>query len=121
MQPPLCDYRQWIDTELAEDAKKYIEDYTAYRKWRWERREEKKMKREKLRLLEEAEKEELRLEAEKREDKRRAEALKAVVEARNRGEERERKREIARRNKMAFEAGTSSDAMKKGKWPRRTE
>ena len=38
----MCDYRQLIDTELADDAKKYIEDYTAYRKWRWERREEKR-------------------------------------------------------------------------------
>ena len=79
------------------------------------------MKREKFRVLEEVEKEELRLEAEKREDKQRAEALKAMVEARNREEERERKREIARRNKMTFEAGTSSDAMKKRNWPRRTE
>ena len=49
------------------------------------------------------------------------EAEKLRVEAKKRDEERERKREIARRNKMAFEAGTSSDAMKKGKWPRRTE
>ena len=117
----MCDYRQWIDTELADDAKKYIEDYTTYRKWRWEKREEKKMKREKLRLLEEREKEELRVEAEKREEKLREEAEKLRVEARKRAEERERKREIARRNKMAFEAGTSSDAMKKGKWSRRTE
>ena len=71
--------------------------------------------------MEEAEKEELRLEAEKREDKPRAEALKVMVEATNRGKERERKHEIVRRNKMAFEAGTSSDAIKKEKWPRRTE
>ena len=61
------------------------------------------------------------MEAEKREEKLREEAEKLRVEARKRAEERERKREIARRNKMASEAGTSSDAMKKGKWPRCTE
>ena len=78
------------------------------------------MKREKLRLLKEREKDELRVEAEKHE-KLREEVEKLRVEARKRVEERERKREIARRNKMASKAGTSSDAMKRGKWPRRTK
>ena len=78
------------------------------------------MKCEKLRLLEEREKEELRVEAEKREEKLREEAEKLRVEARKRAEERERKRAIARRNKIAFEA-SGDDAMKKEKWLRRTE
>ena len=66
----MCDYRQWIDTELAEDVKKYIGDYTPYRKWKWERRKEKKKQHEKQRLMEEAEKEELRVEARKRAEER---------------------------------------------------
>jgi hypothetical protein len=90
--PPLCDFEQWIDTEISETNKrllKRLKEWDAERKERHERR-----------LIEEAlekeckEEEEMRLEAKFRAD-------------------REKKLDRVRRSKAAMEE--NPDAQRKGK------
>ena len=96
--PPLCVFEQWIDTEISEDDKRYME---LCKKWEAERLE----RLEKRRQEEAAEKE-------------RQEEIQRRVAAERR-EERERKLERARRTKAALEE--NPDALRKGKWPRCTQ
>nr|TKW14515.1 hypothetical protein SEVIR_5G173100v2 [Setaria viridis] len=96
--PPLCDFEQWIDTEIKPEDKEEMQKML-----QWEA--EKKETMEKRRREEAAEKEH------KEEDERRRVAA-------NR-EEREKKLERARQAKAAIEE--NPDALRKGKWPRCTQ
>ena len=100
--PPLCDFRQWIDTARPQAAFEFFE--------------RQKEKRERDRQIQQ------RWEMENERDerariKREEEERKA---AEQRAAERERKLERARRNKAAMEEG-GEDALRKGKWPRCTQ
>ena len=96
--PPLCDFEQWIDIEIKQEDKKWMETLKrldAEREERLERR----------RKVEAAEKEhEVEIQ------------MRRQAEAR---EVRERKLERVRRAKAALEE--NPDAMRKGKWPRCTQ
>ena len=92
--PPLCDFEQWIDTEIKED-KRYME---LCKKWEAER-----LERLEKRCQEEAAEKERQEEMERR-------------HAAARRKEREKKLERVRRAKAALEE--NSDALRKGKWPR---
>jgi hypothetical protein len=96
--PPLCDFEQWIDTEISETNKrllKSLKEWDAERKERHERR-----LREEALENERKEEEEMRLEAEFRAD-------------------REKKLDRVHRAKAAMEK--NPDAQRKGKWPRCTQ
>ncbi|KAF2912205.1 hypothetical protein DAI22_02g202000 [Oryza sativa Japonica Group] len=96
--PPLCDFEQWIDTEIKPQNKERLE---YMRQWDAERKEKIEQRRK-----EEAAEKEHKAEAERR----------RVAAYR---EERERKLERARRAKAAMEE--NPDAQRKGKWPRCTQ
>nr|TKW31903.1 hypothetical protein SEVIR_2G136600v2 [Setaria viridis] len=96
--PPLCDFEQWIDTEIDPEDKEFLEYMM---RWDAERKEVYEK-----RLVEEAAEKE-----HKEEEERRRVAA-------NR-EEREKKLERARRAKAAVEE--NPDALRKGKWPRCTQ
>ncbi|CAN6234886.1 unnamed protein product [Urochloa humidicola] len=96
--PPLCDFEQWIDTEIKDEDKAWLEKL---KKWTAEDKE----LLERRRQAEAAEKER----AAKRQRKLEAEAK----------EEREKKLERVRRAKAALEE--NPDALRKGKWPRCTQ
>ncbi|KAG2539330.1 hypothetical protein PVAP13_9NG345200, partial [Panicum virgatum] len=96
--PPLCDFEQWIDTEIKEEDKRYME---MCKKWEAERLE----RVEKRRQKEAAEKER------QEEQQRRLTA--------ERREEREWKFEHVRCAKATMEE--NPDALRKGKWPRCTQ
>uniref|UniRef100_A0A0E0QWK6 Remorin C-terminal domain-containing protein n=1 Tax=Oryza rufipogon TaxID=4529 RepID=A0A0E0QWK6_ORYRU len=96
--PPLCDFEQWIDTEIKPQNKERLE---YMRQWDAERKEKIEQRRK-----EEAAEKEHKAEAERR----------RVAAYR---EERERKLERARRAKAAMEENL--DAQRKGKWPRCTQ
>ncbi|KAK8462072.1 hypothetical protein SEVIR_1G141301v4 [Setaria viridis] len=96
--PPLCDFEQWIDTEINPEDKEFLEYMM---RWDVERKEVYEK-----RLIEEAAEKE-----HKEEEERRRVAA-------NR-EEREKKLERARRAKAAVEE--NPDALRKGKWPRCTQ
>ena len=96
--PPLCDFEQWIDTEIIPEDKRYME---LCKKWEAERLERLEKRRQ-----EEAAEKERKEEMEWR-------------QATERREDRERKLECARRAKEALE--DNPDALRKGKWPRCTQ
>ena len=92
--PPLCDFEQWIDTEIIPEDKRYME---LCKKWEAERLERvEKRRQEEVAEMERKEEMERRHAAELREDK-------------------ERKLERARHVKAALE--DNPDALRKGKWP----
>ena len=97
--PPLCDFEQWINTEIKEEDKRYME---LCKKWEAER-------------LERVEKKRRQEEAAEKERKEEMERRHAV----ERREDRERKVERAHRAKAALE--DNPDALRKGKWPRCTQ
>ena len=96
--PPLCDFEQWIDTEIKESDKRLLQ---GMKDWDAERR----VAYEKILKEEAAEKEH-----KKEEEERRGAAYR---------EERDKKLERARRAKAAME--DNPDALRKGKWPRCTQ
>jgi len=96
--PPLCDFEQWIDTEIKAEDKRYME---LCKKWEAER-----LERVEKRPQEEAAEKERKEEMERR-------------HAAERREDREQKFERARRAKAALE--DNPDALRKGKWPRCTQ
>ena len=96
--PPLCDFEQWIDTEIKESDKQLLENL---KEWDAERAKIFEMRRK-----EEA----LQKEHKEEEERRRVAMLR---------EEREKKLERVRRAKAAMEE--NPDAQRKGKWPRCTQ
>ena len=96
--PPLCDFEQWIDTEIKELDKQRLE---GMKEWDAER----------LEILEKRRKEEAAEKEHKEEEERRRVA--AYME------EREKKLERVRRAKATMEE--NPDALRKGKWPRCTQ
>ena len=96
--PPLCDFEQWIDTEIKPEDKEWMQKLL-----QWEAEDKEMMEK---RHREEA------LEKEHKEDEERS----CVVSHR---EERERKLERAQRAKAAMEE--NPDAQRKEKWPRCTQ
>ena len=92
---PLCDFEQWIDTEIKPEDKEWMQKLL-----QWEQ-EDKEM-------LEKIHREEAAKKEHKEEEERRR-----VTAYR---EEREKKFERARRAKAAMEE--NPDALRKGKWPR---
>ena len=96
--PPLCDFEKWIDTEIGQEDKQWMETLKRLDAEREERLER--------RRKEEAAEKEHEVEIQMR---RQAEAR----------EVRERKLERVRRAKAALEE--NPDAMRKGKWPRCTQ
>ena len=100
--PPLCDFEEWIDTEMTESD---IVHVTLNKQWDEDDRKRRQDKPEELKAE--------RLRREEHETRERAlEALKRA----EREAERERKRERARRAKEA-----DPEAIRKGKWPRCTQ
>jgi hypothetical protein len=96
--PPLCDFEQWIDTEIKEADMRLLQ---GLKEWDAER----------LEILEKRRIEEAAAKEHKKEEKRRR-----VAACR---EEREKKLERVRRAKAAMEE--NPNAQKKGKWPRCTQ
>ena len=96
--PPLCDFEHWIDTEIKQEDKRYME---LCKKWEAERLERLEKRRQ-----------------EETSEKERQEEIKRRL-ADERREERERKVERARRAKAALE--DNPDALRKEKWPRCTQ
>lgn len=96
--PPLCDFEQWIDTEIKESDKRLLQ---GLKEWDAERAE----------ILEKRRREEAQKREHKEEEERRR-----VAAAR---EEREKKLERVRRAKAAMDE--NPDAQRKGKWPRCTQ
>ncbi|XP_066343414.1 uncharacterized protein [Miscanthus floridulus] len=96
--PPLCDFKQWIDTEIKESDKQHLE---GLKEWDAEVKERFEQRR-RLEAIEKEHKEE--------EERRRVAAYRA---------EREKKLERVRRAKAAMEE--NPDAERKGKWPRCTQ
>jgi hypothetical protein len=96
--PPLCDFEQWIDTEIKEEDKEYL---CSMKEWDMERKEllEK-------RCQEEATEQECKEEVERR-------------PANQRREEREEKQERVCRAKAAMEE--NPNALRKGKWSHCTQ
>ena len=96
--PPLCDFEQWIDTEIKPEDKEWMQKLL-----QWEAEDKEMMeKRHREEALEKEHKEE--------EERRHVAAYR---------EERERKLEHALRVKAAMEE--NPDAQRKGKWPRCTQ
>jgi hypothetical protein len=96
--PPLCDFEQWIDTEIKEADIRLLQ---GLKEWDAEC----------LEILEKRRREEAAAKEHKEdEEMRRVAACK---------EEREKKLERVRRAKAAMEE--NPDAQKKGKWPRCTQ
>ena len=96
--PPLCDFEEWIDTEIKESDKRLLQ---ALKKWDMER-----CKAYEKRLKEEA------AEKERKEEEKRRKVAAFM-------EEREKKRERVRQAKAAMKENL--DAMRKEKWPRCTQ
>jgi hypothetical protein len=96
--PPLCEFEQWIDTEIKEEDKRFLQ---GMKEWDEERRQR----------YEQRQKEE----AKEKEHKEEEEMRKAAAYR----EEREKKLERARRARAAMEE--NPDAQSKGKWPRCTQ
>jgi hypothetical protein len=96
--PSLCDFEQWIDTEIKESDKRLLQ---GLKEWDAER----------LEILEKRRKEEAAEKEHKEEEERRRVAAYR--------EEREKKLERVRRAKAAMEE--NPDALRKGKWPRCTQ
>ena len=96
--PPLCDFEQWIDTEIKESDKQRLE---GLKEWDAEVKERFEQRR-RLEAIEKEHKEE--------EERRRVAAYRA---------EREKKLERVCRAKAAMEE--NPDAQRKGKWPRCTQ
>lgn len=96
--PPLCEFEQWIDTEIKESDKKFLQ---GMKEWDEEinQRFEQRRKQEAARQQHKEE-----------EEMRKAAALR---------EEKEKKLERARRARAAME--DNPDAQAKGKWPRCTQ
>jgi hypothetical protein len=95
---PLCDFEQWIDTEIKESDKQLLR---GMKEWDAERAE----------ILEKRRREEALQKEHKKEEERRR-----VATCR---EEREKKLERVRRAKAAMEK--NPDAQRKKKWPRCTQ
>lgn len=96
--PPLCDFEEWIDTEISESNKEALKaDEEFWAEWR-RRRDERTLYEE--------------------EQKKRREEEKRRIAAKRKAE-REAKLERARRAKAAVEE--NPDALRKGKWPRCTQ
>ena len=95
--PPLCDFEQWINTEIKPKDKEWMQKLL-----QWEAEDEKMEKRHREETAKKEHKEE--------EKRRRVAAYR---------EEREKKLERARRAKVAIEE--NPDALRKGKWPRCTQ
>jgi hypothetical protein len=96
--PPLCDFEQWIDTEIKEADMRLLQ---GLKEWDAER----------LKILEKRRREEATAKEHKEEEER-----SRVATCR---EEREKKLERVRRAKTAMEE--NPDAQKKGKWSRCTQ
>ena len=96
--PSLCDFEQWIDTEISQEDKEWMETLK-----RLDAEHEEQMER---RRKEEAA------------EKEREAEIQMGRQAKAR-EVRERKLERVRRAKAALEE--NPDAMRKGKWPRCTQ
>jgi hypothetical protein len=92
--PPLCDFEQWIDTEIKEADMRLLQ---GLKEWDAER----------LEILEKRRREKAATKEHKKEEERRR-----VAACR---EEREKKLERVRRAKTAMEE--NPDVQKKGKWP----
>ncbi|XP_008678760.1 uncharacterized protein [Zea mays] len=95
--PPLCDFEQWIDTEISVKDKKWLENL---KKLDAEDKERMEKRREELAA------------EQQREDEQ---EMRRVAECREEKEKVER----ARRAKEAMEE--NPDAFRKGKWPRCTQ
>nr|TKV94886.1 hypothetical protein SEVIR_9G325300v2 [Setaria viridis]TKV94887.1 hypothetical protein SEVIR_9G325300v2 [Setaria viridis]TKV94888.1 hypothetical protein SEVIR_9G325300v2 [Setaria viridis]TKV94889.1 hypothetical protein SEVIR_9G325300v2 [Setaria viridis]TKV94890.1 hypothetical protein SEVIR_9G325300v2 [Setaria viridis] len=96
--PPLCDFEQWINTDINPEDKEKIKDML---RWDAERKE----------MMEKS----LREEPAEKEHKEEEEMRRVAAER----EDRERKSEHARRAKAAIKENPS--ALRKGKWPRCTQ
>jgi hypothetical protein len=96
--PPLCDFEQWIDTEIKEADMRLLQ---GLKEWDAERPE----------ILEKRRREEAVAKEHKKEEKRRRVAAYR--------EEREKKLERVRRAKVTMEE--NPDALKRGKWPHYTQ
>jgi vacuolar-type H+-ATPase subunit I/STV1 len=96
--PPLCDFEQWIDTEIKESNKRLLQ---GLKEWDAER----------LEILEKRRKEEATEKEHKEEEERRCVAAYR--------EEREKKLERVRRAKSAMEE--NPNAQRKRKWSRYTQ
>jgi hypothetical protein len=96
--PPLCDFEQWIDTEIKEADMRLLQ---GLKEWDAER----------LEILEKRRREEASAKEHKEEKE-----MRCVAACR---EEREKKLERVRRAKAAMEE--NPDAQKKRKWPRCTQ
>jgi hypothetical protein len=96
--PPLCDFKQWIDTEIKETDMRLLQ---GLKEWDAER----------LKILEKRRREEATAKEHKKEEE-----MRCVAACR---EEREKKLEHVRRAKAAMEE--NPDAQKKEKWPRCTQ
>ena len=94
----LCDFEQWIDTEIKPEDKEWMQKLL----W-WEAEDKELIKRRRKEVAVEKEHKE-------EEERNRVGAYR---------EEREKKLERARRAKAAM--GENSDALRKGKWPRCTQ
>ena len=94
----MCDFEQWIDTEIKESDKRLLQ---GLKEWDAERAE----------ILEKRRREEAQKREHKEEEERRR-----VAAAR---EEREKKLERVRRAKAAMDENPDSE--RKGKWPRCTQ
>ena len=91
----MCDFKEWIDTEVGEDAKDFLRRENSLMKMEEEFRQRRMAEREKEEQMRLRREEQLRKQAEERE------------------KERERKRERARRAKAALAEG-GEDAIRKG-------
>jgi hypothetical protein len=96
--PPLCDFEQWIDTEIKPEDKEWMQKLL-----RWEVEDKE---------LIESRRKEVAIEKDHKEEEER----RHVAAYR---EEREKKLKHARRVKAAMEE--NPDALRKGKWPRCTQ
>jgi hypothetical protein len=96
--PPLCDFEQWIHTEIKEEDKEYLR---RMKEWVTEWKELLEQRRQ-----EEAAEKEWKEELERRHTTQHK-------------EEREHKLECVRRAKTAMEENL--DTLRKGKWPRCTQ
>jgi hypothetical protein len=96
--PPLCDFEQWINTEINESDKRLLQ---GLKEWDTER----------LKILEKRRREEAVKKKHKEEGERRRVATYK--------EEREKKLERVRQAKTAMEENPG--AQRKGKWPRCTQ
>jgi len=96
--PPLCDFEQWIDTEIKLEDKEWMQKLL-----RWEVEDKELIERRRK---------EVAVEKEHKEEEERRHVAAYM-------EEREKKLEHARRAKAAMEENL--DALRKEKWPRCTQ